>query len=239
MTSVVDTFRAPEKVPHSVERRDVGINRAVIVEPRNHRALRAVVQNVCAHTSLPITLYHGTRNDTLARDVARECACVDTLVNMGVANLTWDQYQGTLKDRAFWDRVDADKVLVFQTDSGICEDSDATIGDFDPYDYCGALWAAGNVRKGKSVGNGGFSVRSVRAMRSLSGESALPEDVHFSLGCEASAACTMCPESVAERFATELVASGPGVRPFGFHKPFGFSKAMKTCPFSAEVGRLQ
>ncbi|KAF4746198.1 hypothetical protein FOZ62_025133, partial [Perkinsus olseni] len=60
---------------------------------------------------------------------------------------------------SFWEAIEpsnADKVLVFQSDSVMCGSGD--LDDFLEYDYIGAPWKHRPL--GLSVGNGGFSLRS-------------------------------------------------------------------------------
>lgn len=76
-----------------------------------------------------------------------------------------------MKSAEFWEAVDADTALVFQTDSLLLR---RDVKRFEGYSYVGAPWHLDNERWSRhvasmphGVGNGGLSLRSVPAMRAL------------------------------------------------------------------------
>jgi Protein of unknown function (DUF5672) len=118
--------------------------RAVIIEPREHAALAAVVHNIATKTSFPITIVHGRLNGALARKIAADVPLVDVLAEMNAENLTIDAFSRVCLDPVLWDNIGAgagDKVLIFQTDSGICGDIHAPhVQVALRSDYCGAVF---------------------------------------------------------------------------------------------------
>ena len=189
------------------------VDRAVIVEPRNHAALRTVVHNVCNSLNVSITIFHGIHNIALVNSIFRECSCIDQMVNMGVDDLDGDSYNALLvSDYDFWSQInspDESSVLIFQTDSGICELSHSrlSIKLFEKYHYCGGLHYSMNMVNTSLVGNGGFSIRHKGVMRKLL--SLNPdkrtriywEDVLYSFWCLKDPTCSICPEDIAQLFS--------------------------------------
>lgn len=123
-------------------------------------------------------------------------------------------------------------VLVVQWDGFVL---DAACWDpaFLDYDYIGAPWNDPQ----RSVGNGGFSLRSRRlceALRELAPAKTHPEDVCISIDLrpqlEARGIC-FAPTAVAERFAWE--EPQPPFPTFGFHGLFNFHRALPEAELVA------
>ena len=205
---------------------------AVIVELREHEALRPVLENMCEKLpDVPITLMHGTHNGDFARRAATGILCVQNLREVNAINLDARTYSKLLTNPSFWEAAgDREKTLVFQTDSGICGDG-ADIAQFLDYDYCGAPWTNGKV------GNGGFSIRDTATMKRLlekGGEQLVNEDYVFSAWCQADQACTLCPLDVGHRFATETVGTRPA---WAFHNNITYG-VPSLCPFDEQIHEM-
>jgi len=189
------------------------VARAVIVEPRNHVALRTVLHNVCDSLHIPITIFHGLFNIALVNSIYKECQCIDQMVNMGVDDLDGDSYNSLLlSDYDFWSQIntpDHDSVLIFQTDSGICEQSHShlSINLFEQYHYCGGLFHYIQMLNTSLVGNGGFSIRHKGVMRKLlelnpdKRTHFYWEDALYSFWCLKDPNCRICPEDISQLFA--------------------------------------
>jgi len=189
------------------------VDRAVIVEPRNHAALRTVVHNVCNSLNVSITIFHGIHNIALVNSIFRDCSCIDQMVNMGVDDLDGDSYNALLvSDYDFWSQInspDESSVLIFQTDRGICEQSHSglSIKLFEQYHYCGGLFHHIQMINTSLVGNGGFSIRHKGVMRrllSLNPDKRTHfywEDVLYSFWCLKDPTCSICPEDIAQLFS--------------------------------------
>lgn len=129
-------------------------------------------------------------------------------------------YSQMLMSVKFWDILDAETVLVFQTDS-FFGSSGPDVHTFSKYDYVGAPWCENNdiigpiLASGELkhlVGNGGLSLRTKSSMqhciRNYNGMYGMrePED-RFFLKClsrEASKQFHVAPVAVARRFAVEV-----------------------------------
>lgn len=167
-----------------------------------------------------ILWFHGSSTNTsrlLALFTPAVKACLSTR-DLGVENLTPQEYSALLLTPAFWSGLPTNRVLIFQTDSGFFGHSPHRLEEFLAYEYVGAPWPApGDIR----VGNGGFSLRRRDAMvRVLTSDPPAPqavEDVYF--GSQIAQGHLLgAPLSVCFRFAVELTAEYPF--PLGFHKPW-------------------
>lgn len=80
-----------------------------------------------------------------------------------------NNYNNLLLDINFWNKIDCEKVLIYQTDSFISKDFDDS---FLEYDYIGGLWEDNffvnflsknlNLDSNLKIGNGGLSIRDVK-----------------------------------------------------------------------------
>ena len=78
--------------------------RAVIVEPREHPALRPVLNNICTKLpDVPITVIHGTNNRKFAHEQASRIPCVTHIKEVNAPNLNSKTYSKLLTSEAFWD----------------------------------------------------------------------------------------------------------------------------------------
>ncbi len=133
-------------------------------------------------------------------------------------------------------------VLIVQWDGWIVN-PDVWSPDFKDYDYVGATWPW--HKDGKTVGNGGFSLRSERLLRltadpgfPTSGD--LPEDhlicrVHRS-SLEEGGRVRFAPEVVADRFSYERRA--PDRLTFGFHGLFNMWRHAEDAEMTEVVNAL-
>lgn len=211
--------------------RQKGIDRAIIVEPREHPALYTVLENVCEKTKLPITIFHGNRNKDFVRDIAQKVECVDSLKEINAEDLDGMSYSKLLMSSTFWENVESEgKVLLFQTDSGI-NGRGKDMQRFEEYDYCGAPWL---IRNGR-VGNGGFSIRNVSKAREHVKNSSkiIHEDMYFVEKCEGDPECKICPKEIGIAFSTETIPS----KSWAFHNNWTYYNSELT-PFNKKVRDL-
>jgi hypothetical protein len=117
-------------------------------------------------------------------------------------------------------------VLIIQWDSFILH-PELWTNDFLQYDYIGAVWPH---HPETPVGNGGFSLRSVKLLEALESPAISrrhPEDfcicVDNKVLLESEFGIRFAPAYVAEQFAVERSDWHPA---FGFHGFFNFSKAL-------------
>lgn len=173
-------------------------NAMVIVEPREHRHLPYVIQNFDRHMPPDYDLYifHGKSAAAYARESARGITRRKVFyVRLDTDNMTADQYNAFFKDRArFWSHIDAENILVFQTDAVLCGKSPQSVRNFEHLGYIGCAYDA-TAGKGTHWGDnhafwgvGGLSFRKKSAaLECLSrvDPGTTPEDVYYSNCVEA------------------------------------------------------
>ena len=190
----------------------------VIVEPREHPDLEAVLRNVRerAPARASMVVCHGTRNGAFARRAARGLART-SFVELPHANLTPDQYNELFKTEAFWEGIPGEHVLVFQTDAALCANSPYALRDFKDYAYVGCSYGTGEVGKDAAwgpessfYGVGGLSMRRRSAMLAcIRGmppvRASFPEDAFFSTCMDRLPLEARTPESdeVLQKFCTQ------------------------------------
>lgn len=103
--------------------------------------------------------------DNNYQQVLEMCNNIHANINViklpGVDQITHNIYNNICLDREFWNLVDAEKILIHQSDSEILHGG---IERFLKFDYVGAPWPTGQNDNRKGVGNGGFSLRTKSVM---------------------------------------------------------------------------
>lgn len=196
---------------------------AIIIEPRKHKALEFVLQNVCKNLSneWKIVLFHGIKNKEYSEKIITKLNIEFhdriELVNINVLNLNLIEYSELLATKSIiYNYINTEKFLVFQTDSMIFSENSHLINDFLHYDYIGAPWLQTNYLPTANcnfIGNGGFSLRNKNKMLEiinkinwyeLNTEIQKLEDIYFSTNYdgilvqkpEFSKACQFCVDEV-------------------------------------------
>ena len=136
----------------------------VIVETRKQASLEVVITNFILQTGLNVQLFHGTSNCQyiLAGNIRKYVDSGQvTLYELGTVKLTAAQYNALFLTKSFWESmIGRGKILVFQTDTCICKQSDYSLEEFLKFDYIGSKW-----RRNRPIGlildggSGGLSVR--------------------------------------------------------------------------------
>jgi hypothetical protein len=128
--------------------------------------------------------------------------------------------------------------LIIQWDSFILH-PERWSDDFLQYDYIGAVWPH---HPDTPVGNGGFSLRSVKLLEALESPAITkrhPEDFCICVDnkalLESEFGIHFAPTPIAEQFAVERSSWHPA---FGFHGFFNFGKALSPEDLSAFLGLL-
>ena len=207
---------------------------AIIIEPREHRALYFVLNNFLENlpTNWSIIIFHGNQNVDYVNNI------VDTklsqykyrirLVNLKVDNLTGYEYSDILKNKYIYDHIKTEYFIIFQTDTLILKENKHLINDFLQYDYVGAPWKIDNC-----VGNGGLSFRRKSKMLEIINQnstqstleihgnvfniSEIHEDIFFSYCKNVN---VYKPDfEKAKQFAVETLFCDTS---FGVHKPWQF-----------------
>ena len=221
--------------------------RAVIVEPRRHKALEKVLVNISEKLGCPITIVHGLGNKDYVLDISRRIPEVDMILELNAWNLNANMYSKLFIQEFFWDEIrkGEGKILIFQTDSGICGDGDE-IHRYLEWDYCGAPWTKINSlwrRIGDSlnvdkrrVGNGGFSIRNPemakKHIRIHDRRWRENEDKFFSKLCSMDGDCQICDFGTAREFACEKIDNPDA---WAFHNNW----KVKGCALNMEISQLQ
>ena len=165
----------------------------LIVEPRPHPLLKPVIDAFSARVPSTWVLYvvHGRGNGDYARRAAEQVAETRRVVylQLDADNLSAAQYNALFKTPAFWDRVQAEHVLVFQTDAMPCAGA-LDMARYGQFGYVGCAYgnAVGpNTGWGTwgFYGSGGLSLRRKSFMQECLrryplGSGPEAEDVTFS-----------------------------------------------------------
>ena len=212
----------------------------MIVEPRCHKALSFVLNNILTNLSNDwnVIVFHGSKNEEYVEQIIQtdlsQYAKRITLHNLGVENMTVNDYNKLLATKSFYDYIPTEMFLVFQTDSMIIPKYAFFINAFLNYDYVGAPW------KDNTVGNGGFSLRRkskmLEVIERVPYHYGLNEDVYFSKSLQ-----DIYKPSVeeAKRFSVETVFSD---MVFACHKPWCYEEGiefMKAFPETYALSSLQ
>lgn len=196
---------------------------AIIIEPRKHKALEFVLQNVCKNLSneWKILLFHGIKNKEYSENIVIKLNLEFNnrieLINLNVSNLNLMEYSELLATKSIiYDFINTEIFLVFQTDSMILSENSHLIKEFLHYDYIGSPWLKTKYQPTINcnfIGNGGFSLRNKNKMLeiinnknwySLNIEIQKLEDIFFSTNYEEiivnkpeySKACQFCVDEV-------------------------------------------
>lgn len=162
---------------------------AVIVEFREHPAYAYVFDNF--FSTLPpewgFTVIYGQRNNTFVNTIVDDVAAkygqphrILKRVELPHDNMTMYEYSELLKGAEFYDMIDTEIFMIFQTDTLLLAENIHKLDFFLQYDYVGAPWING------CVGNGGLSLRrKSKMLETIAVKGHAPvsvlEDVYFCL----------------------------------------------------------
>ena len=155
-----------------------------------------------------------------------------------------DLYNNILKSPEFWSKLLHYKRVLLIQDDGMLVKPGLETSEFLDYDYVGAPWSLScpghdilyAQTKGRMVGNGGFSLRSPRAMRDICEDNRIEKRrLHFSKVLQE-------PEDV---FFARLIKNAPSLQTassfaseqhltrgsYGFHKPWPYHPAKETIVY--------
>jgi len=217
----------------------------VIIEPREHKNLEAVINNFDKNMPPDWDLYvfYGKSGRNYAVNASAKVKDrTKYLLPLDTDNLTADEYNELLKKATFWNRIDAETILVFQTDAVLCDKSDFDIDEFIKYDYIGC--SANNISIGYDTtwknenfyGIGGLSLRKKSFMLKCIADNPtinknFPEDVFYS-NCVSKSDNRPESAEVLSKFCSQYEYRNNS---FGVHKPSqmgreDFEKFLQYCP---------
>jgi hypothetical protein len=203
---------------------------AIIVEPREHKALSFVLNNFLENLSdeWGIVICHGNKNidfiHTIIDNHLSQYTHRITLVNLMVDNLSIEDYNNLLTSEKFYEYIPTETFIVFQTDTMICPEYKEYIHKFIEYDYdyVGAPWNWDHDnRKNSNVGNGGLSLRKKSKMLEIINKESedkknLIEDVFFAR----SKVIDLYKPEPEEAFLFSIENIHGNNYPFGCHQPW-------------------
>jgi hypothetical protein len=137
---------------------------AVMVEPRLHKYLKPVIDNMLRNINddIPIQIFHSKVNEQFLRNnygkLINNNKIILTLLE-NVINLTIREYNLLLTSNEFWNKINKEIILIFQTDS--CVVRHMNTFDFTPYLDNGFIGAPCRLPPWQ---NGGFSIRKKSLM---------------------------------------------------------------------------
>ena len=225
---------------------------AAIVEPRKDNLVKIIqhfLRVLPANTHFQV--YHGTENvDILYINFSEEINSGKmSLWNMGIDNLSIQGYSALLTSETFWNTIQSERVLIFQTDAITC-DSGVDIQEFKEYDYVGAplsmficvlvnllFICKGYFLQHSRYYNGGLSYRrkstALKVIKRYPWDRKCTEDVWF---------CAFIPHvggklpsrEIARKFSFE--AENLSGTPWGLHKPRkDYDQLCNICPNTREI----
>jgi hypothetical protein len=197
------------------------IDTGVIVEPRCHELLLPIVKNIMDNVpEINIIIFYGNNNynfiiDNLNNYFKNDEISKIKLINLNVNNLTVREYSDMLLTENFWNMIDGERILIFQTDSCILNYNEELLKECNKYGYVGAP-----TKKIREIPwqNGGFSLRKkslmIKAVKKLKkNEKYFPEDRFFSERFRN--IVNPAPWNISNKFSVEIHYND---KPFGIHK---------------------
>lgn len=138
----------------------------VLIEFRKHPWMKGVLYNM-AHiyggSDVNLTIVHGTGNKEFVEDIVKDWVNVN-LVVYPYENINKDKYSEILTSSEFYEHFKTDFILLFQCDTLIRK---RISENFFNYHYVGAPWVWTCGQYNRCVGNGGFSLRNVSALKKI------------------------------------------------------------------------
>jgi len=138
---------------------------AVIIEPRKHKFFEYVLRNImyfCLKKNNDWNLQIVTCQETSDWLKEKFPNWNYKTIILPVNNLNQDQYNNLLLSKDFWNTINEENILIFQTDTMMFRDN---IDDFLEYDFIGAnFFDPNDVSATHGGNNGGFSFRHKSAM---------------------------------------------------------------------------
>jgi hypothetical protein len=134
---------------------------AVIVEPRLHPNLKNVIDNMIYFSNVKIMIFHSDINSffLLSHYKNNNRIILKKLTRLRNNNLTICEYNTLLTSMTFWNSIEGENVLIFQTDSCLCQHiNNFDFEQFKDYGFIGAPCREIN-NKYNTWRNGGFSIR--------------------------------------------------------------------------------
>jgi len=136
---------------------------ALIIEPRKHPATEFVLKNFITTLSneWKFIIFHGNNNKEFMQNIIEQNFEAEKsrikLVDLHVDNLTLNDYNEILYSHDFYDNIDTEMFLIFQTDTMLFKENIHKLDSYLQYDFVGAALLDNDGAM--YVGNGGLSLR--------------------------------------------------------------------------------
>jgi hypothetical protein len=146
------------------------IDIAVIVEPRLHIYLKPVIDNILRNINIytPIHIFHSKINEEFIRNnysvlIENHKIILSYIIlnQKTMNNLQLSEYNLLLTSVDFWNTINGENILIFQTDSCMCRHINTF--DFTEYTQYGFIGAPFRIYPKNGL-NGGFSIRKKSLM---------------------------------------------------------------------------
>lgn len=155
------------------------------------------------------------------------------IINLGDFKICRNTYNNLCLDLNFWNKIDCEKVLIYQSDTFIFKQFDDI---FLNYDYIGAPWGPSlhsdeiknEVGIDLYIGNGGLSLRSVNVMKDILKNNDILKNIFHNSDCEnlyedlyfslyVTKKYKIAPLNIAKHFSYEHIHED---NTFGCHQPY-------------------
>jgi len=139
-TNIYENFVNINKIYNEIKHSEYSTNAMIIVEPRKHKLLKNVIENFDSimDSSWDLYVFYGKSHLNFIQDITKDIVKRrKILLPLDTDNLTANDYSKLFKQKSFWDKVKAENILVFQTDTVLCRKSQYKIEDFIKYNYIG------------------------------------------------------------------------------------------------------
>ena len=137
----------------------------LIIEPRECDELNFVVSNYCEEVCRPLVVITSKFNNRFLENkdtqklIKKNFLKIIFIENQSISA---SDYNKLLLSQSLWKNLPFKKVLIFQTDSLICKNSDYKINNFISFDYIGSAWKRERpIGLTIDGGSGGFSLRNI------------------------------------------------------------------------------
>lgn len=142
---------------------------AILIENRKDIKIEPILLNLLHFTTdeIGIQIFYNQENEEFIKDIINKY----NLQNISLNKLPYetfdiDDYQDFLFSEEFYDNINGEKILIFQTDSLLFKQFDM---NYFKFDFIGAIWNEDTMKqptlsklfKNKiPIGNGGFNIRN-------------------------------------------------------------------------------
>ena len=152
---------------------------AVLIENREDIRIEPVLLNLLYFTNeeIGIQIFYNQENEDFIKNLINKYNFQNiSLTKMNYAKFDREKYQDFVFSKEFYDNVQGEKILIFQTDSLLLKEFDM---NYFNYDFIGAVWNEPTMKQEtlsklfkdkKPIGNGGFNIRDVQKCKKIASE---------------------------------------------------------------------